>query len=160
MSHQIISERMHGALHCPFCLSRRALVIALAGRPTVGVPLAPSKTPTVKQQQQAAAARKATSAAASSSDSALQSQHSIDEALHDLHDLHLAPPAGDSSGFSGSSSSNGLAADAARKGQSRAGAGAAVAWRPLEDYCMEADLARWASSSGNRSSSSVIPLGV
>jgi hypothetical protein len=73
-----------------------------------------------------------------------------------LHDLNLAPAAGDSSGFSGSSSSNGLAAaDAARRGQSRAGAGAAVAWRLLEDYRMEADLARWARSSSNSSSSAV-----
>ena len=78
--------------------------------------------------------------AAEGAGAALHSQHSIDEALHDLHDLNLAAQPGDGSSVSVSSSSNGLAADAARKG-SRAGGGA-VAWRPLEDYCMEADLAR------------------
>jgi hypothetical protein len=108
----------------------------------VGIPLAPSKTPTVKQQQQAAAARKAPPAAAGA-DAALHSQHSIDEALHDLHDLNLSPQPGDSSGISVSSSSNGLAADAAvRRGSKAGGGGGAVAWRPLEDYCMEADLAK------------------
>ncbi|WIA29533.1 hypothetical protein OEZ86_012032 [Tetradesmus obliquus] len=117
----------------------RAKAAGPAGRPTAGIPLAPSKTPTVKQQQQATAARKGPSAADGAA-AALHSQHSIDEALHDLHDLNLAAQPGDGSSVSVSSSSNGLAADAARKG-SRAGGGA-VAWRPLEDYCMEADLAR------------------
>lgn len=106
----------------------------------MGVPLAPSKTPTVKQQQQAAAARKAQGPAAAP----LHSQHSIDEALHDLDELHLAPIAANDAGGSirgnnNSSSGNGLAAEAVKKSK---GAGGAAAGRPLGEYCMEADLAR------------------
>jgi hypothetical protein len=127
-----------------------AAVAAAAGRPTVGISLAPSKTPTVKQQQAAASARKQQPAGSSG----LQSQHSIDDALHDLNALHLSPRSAAAAAVAAAAS---VASDASVHGSvtsmseaasevSGAAAAAAarnkVSWKPLADYHMEADLHR------------------
>jgi hypothetical protein len=111
----------------------------------VGINLAPSKTPTVKQQQAAAAARKQPQ---QQSGSSLQTQHSIDDALHDLHALHLSPRSAAAAAAAAAS----VASDASVHGSVTSesvsevsGAAAAknkVPWRPLADYKMNADLAR------------------
>jgi hypothetical protein len=95
----------------------------------VGISLAPSKTPTVSQQQAAATARKQQPGGGS----ALQSEHSIDGALHDLDSLHLSPTAA------------AAAAAAAAGGGQLNGAAAVpcaskVPYRPLQEYSMERDL--------------------
>eukprot|EP00879_Flechtneria_rotunda_P016026 GHRR01016762.1.p1 GENE.GHRR01016762.1~~GHRR01016762.1.p1 ORF type:complete len:694 (+),score=227.63 GHRR01016762.1:236-2317(+) len=122
-----------------------------SGRATVGIPLAPSKTPTVKQQQQAAQARKQQQQPSSSG---LQSQHSIDEALHELHGLHLDQQADTTAAerSSGRYSSSGLGPGSSTSSSSGGPGGISAAagstkqrhsvWRPLRDYHMEADLAR------------------
>jgi hypothetical protein len=111
----------------------------------VGINLAPSKTPTVKQQQAAAAARKQPQ---QQSGSTLQTQHSIDDALHDLHALHLSPRSAAAAAAAAAS----VASDASMHGSVTSdsvsevlGAAAVknkVPWRPLADYRMSADLAR------------------
>lgn len=128
-----------------------------AGRPTVGIPLAPSKTPTIKQQQQAAAARRQTSeqqtpAAAAAAGPRLATQHSIDDALQDLNELHLAESeaaaaaaAADERRISSNgTSSSGAASEAAAAASGGATGGTfkkrGVAWRPLDQHVMEPDL--------------------
>jgi hypothetical protein len=123
-----------------------------AGRPTVGINLAPSKTPTVKQQQAAAAARKQPPQQQAGAGSKLQTQHSIDDALHDLHELHLSPrsaAAAAAAAASDVSVHGSVTSEALSEASGAAGAAAAAAaakskvpWRPLSDYRMEADLAR------------------
>ncbi|KAF8073115.1 RFC3 [Scenedesmus sp. PABB004] len=116
----------------------RAKAAGPAGRPTVGIPLAPSRTPTVKQQQQAAQARKqqgGDGGSGSGGGIALASQHSIDAALHDLDGLHLASD-------SASASGDGLGGGGDGK-RARGGAGGpTVPWRPLREYQLEPELAR------------------
>jgi hypothetical protein len=131
------------------------LLLLPAGRPTVGISLAPSKTPTVKQQQAAAAARKQQPGS-----SGLQSQHSIDDALHDLNALHLSPrSAAAAAAAAAAATAASVASDASVHGSvtsmseaaSEVSGGAAaaaaaarnkVSWKPLADYSMEADLHR------------------
>lgn len=118
------------------------------GRPTVGISLAPSKTPTVKQQQAAAAARKQPSLQQATSSSTLQSQHSIDNALHDLNALHLS---GNTSSITAAASVS-AASDASVHGSvlsdttgdaAPVAAKSKVPWRPLSSYTMEPDLQRY-----------------
>jgi hypothetical protein len=118
--------------------------VCAAGRPTVGISLAPSKTPTVKQQQQAAAAHKQQPAGASG----LQSQHSIDDALHDLHALHLSPRSEAAAAAAAAASDVSVHGSVTSESQSEASSAAAAAtkgkvpWRPLAEYSMAADLAK------------------
>lgn len=118
------------ALMCP----TRTLSTYYAGRPTVGISLAPSKTPTVKQQQQLAQARRSQAAAPAllqqQQDGAvlLTHQHSIDEALHDLDALQLQQ--GEQYQGSGGGAVTGVA--------SRPGL---PLLRPLAEYTMEQELA-------------------
>jgi hypothetical protein len=110
----------------------------------VGINLAPSKTPTVKQQQAAAAARKQPQ---QQSGSSLQTQHSIDDALHDLHALHLSRSAAAAAAAAASVASDASVHGSVTSESVSEVSGAAavknkVPWRPLADYKMSADLAR------------------
>jgi len=116
-----------------------------AGRPTVGISLAPSKTPTVKQQQQAAAARKQPQQLQQAG-AGLHSQHSIDDALHYLHALQLSPRSSAAAAAAGVAASDasvhGSVYSEEPSEASAAGAKAKVPWRPLADYKLEPDLAK------------------
>lgn len=115
----------------------------------MGINLAPSKTPTVKQQQAAAAARKQPQQQAGVG-SNLQTQHSIDDALHDLNALHLSPrsaAAAAAAAASDVSVHGSVTSEAVSEASGAAAAAVAAAknrvpWRPLSDYKMEADLAK------------------
>lgn len=110
----------------------------------MGISLAPSKTPTVKQQQQAAAARKQPQQLQAGA--GLHSQHSIDDALHDLHALQLSPRSSAAAAAAGVAASDasvhGSVYSEEPSEASAAGAKGKVPWRPLADYKLEPDLAR------------------